>query len=819
MRTLLTSTLILLINHINAKTVEESSTGALLTFPAVLDGPLYGMEFDVAPAQFGYQKYGGTLEGLLILPANETYHKECPKCGGGVNSMCTDQGPEPLDTNPYIHWIRDWFISKDDMKDYILVIDRLDCYFVEKIEHAQEMGASGVIMCDWRPNGNLFTMWMPQDWNDDIDIPAVLLSNSDCQTLMEHIGVNNWDPNEHLEMEYPDPDVMNWTIATIEWGLPHPDDLVEYELWTSSNDYLGSKFKHNFNDTAIALDKAKDTRFTPHMYILNGSHWNCDEMFNGTHLLPCKQQCTNNGRYCAVDPEYDLSIGLDGMDVVQENLRSLCVWKYDETNFGFDDVMWWDYAVLWDENCGVYSNTSTNFNEACSYAQMDKLKTDGSLSTSVKQCIADSGGYGYEDGNNTILHAECKLKYTNSIYAVPLVRVNEFLIHGNIDCDPPVTTATCEVLAAICAGFINGTQPDVCKVTPAPTIVTCTDDQLDCNGTCYGPHHTDACGKCLTYSDPNWNECIGCNGQINETFDCEGTCGGHYGVNVCGYCLDKRSTVYDWQTYGVDCNDGCDINLKEDECGQCLYESDLGWNSCIDCEGVAGGGKQENECGFCKNPSDADFETYGKNCNGDCTAQSEEVYSLDRCGICKTSEDSTRDACVGCDNVADSNKILNPCGVCVNKDDENFADYGKDCRGECTTTIANTYYVDDCGNCLLPSSDEWNSCLPNVEPTNTETTTLKKKESELTTVIVIVCIVAFLIILAACIIIGALWKKQTQINERFDSLAATYVTMEDNPASGGFPQQMGNLQATTGTYGKKQKKGMTEIGDESGEDE
>jgi len=124
------------------------------------------------------------------------------------------------------------------------------------------------------------------------------------------------------------------------------------------------------------------------------------------------------------------------------------------------------------------------------------------------------------------------------------------------------------------------------------------------------------------------------------------------------------------------------------------------------------------------------------------------------------------------------------------------------------------------GQCLLPSSDDWNNCLPETQPTNTETATLKKKESELTTVIVIVCIVAFLIILAACIIIGALWKKQTQINQRFDSLAATYVTMEDNPASsGGFPQNMGNLQSTQGTYGKK-KKGLQTVPDnESGEDE
>ena len=194
-----------------------------------------------------------------------------------------------------------------------------------------------------------------------------------------------------------------------------------------------------------------------------------------------------------------------------------------------------------------------------------------------------------------------------------------------------------------------------------------------------------------------WNECIGCNGQKNETFDCEGKCGGYHRVNVCGYCLDTRSTHYDWATYGIDCNGGCDIDLKTDQCGVCGYESDLSWNACVDCDGVPNGGKTENACGYCLNPSDTNYADYGKNCNGDCEAESEERYSLDRCGNCLTSEDSSRDSCVGCDNIPNSNKELNGCNVCVFKDDTNFNDYGKDCRGECSTTIANTYYVDDCG--------------------------------------------------------------------------------------------------------------------------
>ena len=90
----------------------------------------------------------------------------------------------------------------------------------------------------------------------------------------------------------------------------------------------------------------------------------------------------------------------------------------------------------------------------------------------VKKCITDSGGYSYHDGINTLLEDEIRLRENSSIYALPLVRVNEFLIHGDIDCDI-LTVENCEVLSAICAGFINGTKPSICYVTPSPTISTC----------------------------------------------------------------------------------------------------------------------------------------------------------------------------------------------------------------------------------------------------------------------------------------------------------------------------------------------------------
>ena len=358
----------------------------------------------------------------------------------------------------------------------------------------------------------------------------------------------------------------------------------------------------------------------------------------------------------------------------------------------------------------------------------------------------------------------------------------------------------------------------------------------------------DACGNCSSVSDPNWNSCIGCNGLPNDSeYDCSGTCGGNYQSNPCGYCIDSTRT--DFKTYGLDCRDVCGTEYQFDECNNCLLTTDSTWNSCVGCDGIANSGKEINPCGICMSTDLSTFSTAGQDCSGVCYGE----YVEDLCGNCLLTTDESWDNCVGCDGIANSGKEINPCGYCVLGTAANFDTYGMcifalfsvyfyfyffifisiffifvsyigtDCNGTCPTSARDTHYIDDCGNCLLTTDDEWNSCINNndntnnpIYVTNTEVGQLKKKEDELTTVIVVVCIVAFLIIVAACIIIGALWKKQGQIDDRFNSLAATYQVMDENP------QHSIQVKQSLSSAKKKKstKKGLQTVPDEeSGEDE
>ena len=443
------------------------------------------------------------------------------------------------------------------------------------------------------------------------------------------------------------PLVMNWTLATIEWGLPHDDDRVEWELWTSSNDPLAVKFKQNFKDISLLLDGANDTVFEPRMYILNGAHWGCN-------VWPylCGNQCTNQGRYCSVDPEFDLEKGISGADVVQENVRNLCVWNYtkyeDELEHNLNESTWWDYAVMWDSNCAFPVNESEfKFTEACSYEQMDMIDGTEGLKNYVKQCIISSGGYGANDGVNTILANEVNFREHNSIYAMPMVRVNEFLIHGNIDCDV-LLPSHCEVLAAICAGFINGTQPDICYDTHNPSISPTTPPTF--NPTSISPTDAPSISPTLTPSaspsvTPSLNPSTTPTSlptndptlrpTINPTSDPSFRPSFYPTKKPVEYCV-------------------------EDACGNCKFLSDPTFDDCIGCDGVKDSGYKWNPCHICIPETKSDFDSFGKDCEGVCDGGK----ILDECGKCLKPTNPRFDYCVGCDGIPNSGKTKDCAGIC-----------------------------------------------------------------------------------------------------------------------------------------------------------
>ncbi|KAK8605962.1 hypothetical protein V6N13_102726 [Hibiscus sabdariffa] len=190
---------------------------------------------DSAIGNFGVPQYGGTLAGVLVYP------KENRK---GCKSF---------------HDFGISFKSKPGALPTFVLVDRGDCFFALKVWNIQQAGASAVLVAD-DISEPLITMNTPEEdsssaeYIENITIPSALVSKSFGETLKKTISGGG--------------DIVN---VNLDWreAVPHPDDRVEYELWTNSNDVCGFKcdllmeFTKEFKGAAQILEKGGYTQFRP----------------------------------------------------------------------------------------------------------------------------------------------------------------------------------------------------------------------------------------------------------------------------------------------------------------------------------------------------------------------------------------------------------------------------------------------------------------------------------------------------------------------------------------------------------------------------
>lgn len=273
----------------------------------------------------------------------------------------------------------------------LLVWGMAECYFTLKAWNAQNAGVAAILVADDRVEP-LITMDTPEDGDtqpdylQNISIPSALISKGLGDRIKkvlakgEMVGIN-----------------LDWREA-----LPHPDERVEYEFWTNSNDECGPKcqsqlnFVRNFKGAAQILEQKGYTEFTPH-YIT----WYCPEAFIMSQQ--CKSQCINYGRYCAPDPEQDFSRGYDGKDVVIQNLRQACFFKVAKENG--KPWQWWDYVTDFSIRCPMKEK---KYNKECADRVIKSLGYDV---RKIDQCIGEVEA----DLDNPVLKAEQEAQVHGSI--------------------------------------------------------------------------------------------------------------------------------------------------------------------------------------------------------------------------------------------------------------------------------------------------------------------------------------------------------------------------------------------------------------------
>lgn len=402
------------------------------------------------PALFGVLSNGISLTGKLVYADIGNASEACAELSKDIFGI---KGTEVQDV-------------------FIVLLDRGDCTFVSKVKRAQDIGAKAVVIVNNEEHMNDPELpYMADDGNGgSIHIPSVIISFQDGNTIKEFLKQKKI------------------LIASLKWGVPHPEKFVDWSLWTSSLDDSSVELKRNFRDV---IESFGDTsKFEPHYIMIDGDVYGC----TGSGGTACGNQCTNQGRYCSADPEHDLSTGISGADIVRENLRQICIHKQVANENKI--IKWWNYVNCFNENCN-----GTKFTELCSSACQS---TSGINTGEISSCIRNSGGYDDNGKENTHLKNEISLQKEKGVYNLPTIIINNSHYRGALTCPSPIASTNCGVFSAVCSGFSFESQPSVCSTNEGCPV----GQTRDACGNCFLPDHPDRKSdpsKCISQNSGSYS--------------------------------------------------------------------------------------------------------------------------------------------------------------------------------------------------------------------------------------------------------------------------------------------------------------------------
>jgi PA domain len=314
------------------------------------------------------------------------------------------------------------------------------CKFAQKVYNAQQAGARGVVVVNYEDK--LTTMEAPDEDDEvsyrylqNISIPATFIAKSSGEALKSLIKSSGAASKVYVSLD--------WTDA-----LPKQKQ-VEWEFWTNSNDQCGPicdvqrDFIKAFVPIAKEFDGAGWTIFSPH-YIV----WTCPGSYKES--AECQSQCIHHGRYCAPDPDGSIKEGYSGAEVVQENLRQLCLYKL--ANATGKPYLWWDYVTLFADKCTMDSKA---YGQTCAEEVFNQLNKDNWANIDdLRRCIGNID----DDTPHTIMEEQLTAQagdgQEGEVFILPTLRINGAQYRGKL--------AVGEVLRALCAGFEEGNRPGAC---------------------------------------------------------------------------------------------------------------------------------------------------------------------------------------------------------------------------------------------------------------------------------------------------------------------------------------------------------------------
>jgi hypothetical protein len=306
----------------------------------------------------------------------------------------------------------------------VALVMRGGCPFVQKANMAEAAGALAVIVCD-----NKDSLGLPQMTSvgmnieeEHLNIPVVSISKADGHWMIESLRVRQLADGSLSKSRLS---------AEVSWPFEVKQTVVKWELWAQaySSEFLDSDKFHNalyrrpmfasFRQIAKALAPAVE--FKPRFFVVPGHLNKCDREWDvNPRKAHCGRQCGNRGRYCTNDPTGDPSEGMDSVDMLEENLRQLCIYKWAETSNKRE--RWWNYVDAMEKQC--YSRAHKDMKEGvlkkCSDGQRQKSNIPD-----MSACVEGSGGLGFANAHrNKLFEKEIKEELALGIHGAPAVTIN-----------------------------------------------------------------------------------------------------------------------------------------------------------------------------------------------------------------------------------------------------------------------------------------------------------------------------------------------------------------------------------------------------------
>ena len=232
---------------------------------------------------------------------------------------------------------------------------------------------------------------------------------------------------------------------------------------------------------AAALAGAGAT-FAPRFAVLSGARWGC-----GRGGVRCGEQCTNGGRFCALQlrertaPSHFKSVSAAA--VLRENLRQLCVLLISNKGAKRDWAsraasQWFAYTSRFSRMCGSAgapdsSGFAGTWGRKCSADTLRAVNADAAGAAGhdfvqrIGACVRGAGGAEAGDKVNPLLQREVRdfaalqaggrgaAAPAGAVDTVspPALVINGWLYSGPIGCPEPVSMETCRLLRTLCAAF------------------------------------------------------------------------------------------------------------------------------------------------------------------------------------------------------------------------------------------------------------------------------------------------------------------------------------------------------------------------------